>query len=1314
MSKTILICAAVGASLIVCAAMGAAPQREDLTDELRRELALPQGAVLEFVTVATGKDRRYSAEEARRNAPNILRFETCHVGHQRVLWKITFARTPEFDNGVLIVYVDLDCNRQTGRQDSPEVRGVDVMVIISGTQVALSYPNTAFTRRNTFVPGARRVGNVVYITLDAPLTINQGKVQMDLSLLSQRRGGQSDATPRHLVEFPFSANRQVPRVADRGLPDLRPLTEYRYHDRLAKYEKLSDKGVTFEKVRPAKPMTMGRPCPPPPFAATSRKPGQSGSVKLQRVPVQLLEEAGVSRQPAAISFGFPLPPGAVFDLAHFRVLSPAGQEVPAQFTATSFWPDDTLKWVLIDFSAPLAAKQALDYAVEFGSAVQRRSAEGALNIEERDDRLTVLAGSLKVAIDKKRFNLFRQVWWEGKPVAVSAPEGVCLVDEHGKRFTTSACPPDSLRIEEQGPRKLVVRVEGLYAAADGQTYMRYLARLIFRAGSGRVTVAYTHVDDYLKTEFTDITSLSMLLRPTGGIPRAAIPLAAKDGSLTTHEGRTLSLVQSDERTGSLDVDGRSLSGESSPGVVRCATAPVPVTAVIHDFWQRWPKGLATDGEQLHLHLLPKQAGPDYGRGLPHYLLYPFVEGFYRFKWGMSFTERVSFDFSGGSAEELRAEADRPVIAVLPAAWYAQTRGLGPLAAPLGEQFALWDRYVESGFQNYVRLRGQDRAFGYFNYGDWYGERGRNWGNNEYDFAHGFFMQFARTGNRDYFRVALAAARHQADVDCIHAYPDPTYIGGNVPHAIGHTGIWSERPMHGTWSHAYDGMAGAANGHTWASGMVDAWHLAGDARVMEGAIGLGEHITWAMSRTFKALGTHERSAGWSLKAILALYRSTYDPLYLEAARRIAAVALREQKFDDGGAWPHPLPEDHAGGQEGARGNSVFLIGILLEGLKEFHEESRDPAIPRSLEAGARWLLQCWDREVEGWPYTALVSGKPLFPPSTSPNGLIASSLAYVGLLTRQEQFSQVAAAAFGAMVRRGSGGDGKSIAAQMNFTSDTMALLQQWYASHRPDRGANMLSGTGSDMAEYLAKTRDAREHSVREPLVKTFLVRLRQSAGTAHTSPILLAVRKPHGAMTKRAEFGTIQVFDSSGAELRQARYSTDEPYQFACPLKGQPDSVFKVVVTDDCRSVWSLKGDHLSILMQTGPGFVIGGVGRGRYHFLVPKGTRDFRIMVRAGHHGPYAAAVIAPSGQVAGFHQGVYPASPPPASATKPRSTPANEHPESGTISVKPDPQETGKVWSLVLMAAGDLFCELEGVPPYLSLTADAWPGGRIPLPG
>jgi hypothetical protein len=1323
------------ASLLLAAALGAAPPSGGLSDELRQELALPQAVPLEFVTIARGQDRHYSDAEAGRSAPNILRFEACHVGQRRLLFKITFARPPVFEKGGLLLYADLDCNPQTGRQDSRENRGVDVMVGIHGTQIEISYPNVVFNRKNTAVPAARIVGSVLYITLDAPLKIEAGKVRLDVSLLSERWGRQSDSTPRCVAEIPYFAERTVPPVVSQGVPDLRPLSDYRYHDNLAKYEKLADKGLTFEKVRPIRPMKIGRPCPPAPFAAASRKPGRPGSVKLQRVPVELLEEAGVARNPAAISFGFPLPQGAVFDLGNLRVLSPSGEEVPAQFTATSFWPDGSLKWVLIDFDAPLAAKQTASYAVEFGSAVQRRATDTLLKTEDSEGTLVVHTGPLKVAIDKRRFNLFHNVWRQGQPVAASGPEGVCLVDEHGKLFTTSGRAPDSVKIEEQGPRKLVVRVEGAYAAADGQTYMRYIARLIFRAGSARVTVALTHVDDYLQTEFTDITSLSLPLTLSGGSdsPRpllgegqgvreaashrtsnSCIYLANADGAVAAHEGHSLRLFQTDERGGSLDVDGRTLPGGASPGLVECATPAAAVSAVIHDFWQRWPKGLSTDGRALRIELLPKQPGPDYGRGLPHYLLYPFVEGFYRFKWGMSFTERVSFDFGGGSARELLAEADMRVVAVLPAAWYARTKGLGLLAAPLGQQFALWDKYIAGGYASFVRRRADDRAFGYFNYGDWYGERGRNWGNNEYDFAHCFFMQFARTGNRDYFRVALPAARHQADVDCIHAYPDPYYLGGNLPHSIGHTGNWSERPLHGTWSHAYDGMAAASNGHTWTTGMVDAWHLAGDARAMEGAIGVGEHITWAMSRDFKTLGTHERSAGWSLKAILSLYRSTYDPLYLEAARRIAAVALREQKFNDGGAWPHPLPEDHAGGHADARGNAIFLIGIVLEGLKEFHEETHDPALPRSLEAGARWLLKCWNADVEGWPYTALVSGEPLFPAEIGANGMVASSLAYVGLLTGEEQFIQVAATALGALARNGSGGDGKSIAQQMNFSSDTLALLQQWYAVHRSDRGAEVMTGTGADLAQYLAKTRDAKEHSVREPLQKIFFVRLRSPAAATHAPPILLAVRKPHGAMFRRAEFGTIQVFDSAAAEVRQARFDTDDPYRFECPLNGRPGDVFKVVITDDLRSVWSLfdaatqkSGSALSIMMQTGPGFAIGGVGRSRYHFLVPEGTREFRVKIRAGHHGPYAGLVIAPSGQIAGFHQGVNLGSAAPVSgAAKAKTAAANAHPERGVIRVNPDPRETGKVWSLVLTAAGDIYCELEGVPPYLSLTADVWP--------
>lgn len=242
-------------------------------------------------------------------------------------------------------------------------------------------------------------------------------------------------------------------------------------------------------------------------------------------------------------------------------------------------------------------------------------------------------------------------------------------------------------------------------------------------------------------------------------------------------------------------------------------------------------------------MLPKQPDADYGKGLPHYLLYPFVEGFYRFKWGMSFTERVSFDFSRKTEpEELLAEAHSPVVPVLPATWYAKTNALGLVAVPLGSQFALWDKYLEASYQNYLHVRDNERTYGYFNYGDWYGERGRNWGNNEYDLAHGYFMQFVHSGNRDYFRLALTAARHQADVDCVHAYPDPYYVGSNHQHSIGHTGTWSQNPRHATWTHRYDSHTSAENGHTWAEGMFDAWFLAGETPVMESALALSEHIT----------------------------------------------------------------------------------------------------------------------------------------------------------------------------------------------------------------------------------------------------------------------------------------------------------------------------------------------------------------------------------------------------------------------------------------------------------------------------------------
>lgn len=1281
---------------------------DGVSDDVERQLGSLPDTKQELVLVATSKDEQYSDEQAKVNAPDILSLEAGHVGGQRLLFKVTFARPPVFVNSTFIVYADLDTNLETGRQDAPEHRGVDVMVVASGTQMSSSSHNAAFGRENTYVAGAAVVGNVLYITLEAALPDKGDKLRLDLQLLSQRKGGRADSTPRKVVEVPRFANRPVPKVPRRGAPDLRPLSDYRYHDNLVKLEKLEDKGLTFEQVAPAKPTEFGRPRPEVPFASVARKPGKAGSVKRQQVEVQLLEEAGVARRSTAISFGFPFSQGAVFDLNNLRVLSPAGQEVAAQFTATSFWPDDSLKWVLVDFQTPLAAKEERKSVVEFGSAVKRPGPSSPLKVSQNDTVLTVVTGPLKVEIDKQRFNLLRSVWHDANKdgkfedaerVAASAPEGLRLVDEKGKLFTTSARPPESVKLEEQGPQKVVVRATGQYAAADGQTYMRYVTRFALRAGSPRVTVAHTHIDDYLKTEFTDITSLTMPVSPSG-LRGVSLFMPRDDGTLTAYEGKTMKLLQLDEKSALLQTDGKEVRSGQTPGLVRCSLQAGTVSVALHDFWQRWPKGLSADGKEVSIDLLPPQPSAQYGADLPHYLMYPCVSGKYRFKWGMSFTERITFDFSGQTTvEELHAEANRPIVPVVPASWCAQTKALGDLSAPVGKQFAEWDNYIKASYNAFVVSRDRSREYGYLNYGDWYGERGRNWGNNEYDTAHGFFMQFARTGNRDYFRLALTAARHQADVDCVHAYPDPFYIGANHLHSVGHTGAWSEQTAHGVWSWPYDYHTMAANGHTWADGMVDAWCLSGDARIMDAALGLGEHIAWAMSPTFNVLGTHERSAGWSLKAIMALYRATYDPVYLEAAKRIASVALREQKFDQGGAWPHVLPKDHAGDHPGAIGNNLFLVGVLLGGLAAYHQETNDPAVRKSLIAGAEWVVKSWNENAEGWPYSATVAGEPLYKPSPGLNPLIIEPLAYVGQLTADEKLINIAETALGAVARGGPESSGKSIAQKMHFTPGTLALLQQWYETHRKDKGVDVLDGSPASVERFLAKTPDAQEHSVRAPDEKVFFVNLRGQASE------LITNRRPHGAMTKRAEFGTIQVMDAAGAVVKEGRFSTDEKHEFRCPLKGAPGAVFKVVVRDDQRGVWSLGGENLGIVMETVKEFRIGGVGRGKYRFFVPQGTKEFSVRLLGVHPGGYGGAVLSPANKVVGHRQGTNQGQALIPGAARVAVPQPDEHPERGILTIKPAPEDTGKLWSLVLWAAVDLGCELEGVPPYLSLTAEAW---------
>lgn len=809
--------------------------------------------------------------------------------------------------------------------------------------------------------------------------------------------------------------------------------------------RLSDKGILGEKVlRDSRPFAFPRSRPQVVYFKNGPYPEKTGAVQRKTVEVRLLERAGVARPEAAVSFGFPIAEGALFDLGKLRVLDESQSEYDAEAVGLSLWPDGSIKSALISFSEAFPASGSRKITVEYGNEVSRKEPpkEAPIRVEETQEAITVATGKIEVVVGKEHFIPFQAVRLMNKERrTVATGSGIELRDENGLLYSTAFGAPERVTIERSGNRELVLRVEGKFANQQGGFLMRYITRLRFLAGSSRVDLIHTHIDDELANEFCDFSSLSLGL----DLPRSEEWSAKVDIGGESKQASAFTLLQKNESEALYGADSVAQAVKTRPsGVVSLQAKSGVVQAGVANFWQRWPKGMEVTPGRLVISLLPKQT-PEFSAGLPPYLSYPFVEGRYRLKWGMAFTERLSFDFCASDDSEalaFKAELNDPIVAVIDAPYLSSTGVLGPLSAPDSDATRHWDAHMRASLLQHHRQREKQREYGAFNYGDWYGERGRNWGNNEYDRAHGFFSHFARTGEAAFLVDAIAAARHQADSDIVHAYPDPFYIGANPQHSIGHTGV-SYQNTKPTWSHQYERATIAGNGHTWTDGMADCWLLTGDPVVMESLLALGEHITWAFAPSFKQLiykGAHERSAGWSLMAAMGAYRATSDPAYLDAAQKIATVALKEWE-PRSGAWPHQLPAQHAGFREGVHGNSVYNIGILLLGLARYHAVTQDPMVLKCLDGACEWLQKSWNPAALTWPYSASKEGAAVAPDAPNLNPLIYPALAYTGAATGKESYLQIAFQAFSATFPPGSADDfAKELSIKAYASTETLGYL----------------------------------------------------------------------------------------------------------------------------------------------------------------------------------------------------------------------------------------------------------------------------------
>ncbi|HWL51796.1 MAG TPA: hypothetical protein VNQ90_05140 [Chthoniobacteraceae bacterium] len=988
--------------------------------ETQKELGLPAAAPRAWEPVWS--------EKAADKATRLEAISGLHVGGERLLLRLAFHGTPDFSNERLIVNFDLDQQADTGEKVNSRA-GTDLYLTLRDQQWSARFFPPLCTEENSKVR-ALQEGDVVYVMIDTPVIAATGGLKIHARL---SRPGEPDQYVSAAPYLPMPVEAVPPVLEELRFRFIAPFSSFRFISPTAgpidpsvsmsgrkkglALEKLSNKGLDGAAVRGDAEDPFGRPRPRPLFRSGPATADESKEAA-GRVEVAVREEAGVARTRGEVSFGFPLPAGTLYDPGHVSV-EENGRSIPATVQTTVLWPDGSIRWVLIAFHDRFEPRENKVYTVAYGEKPAQPETPPLLR-EERE-RFVVETGRLHAVVSKQRGSLLEEIAIDGVPTGITLPEGVFFEDEHGQRYSTRQARLLRAGVEEHGRDKVTLRLEGEYATSKGEGKLRFVSRLTFYRGGARVLLTHTHLNTHLENEFFDLRRLSLPLE----MPRAAATVSTLAGNAETPadakridaQGSLLFRQETEDRS-TLRTEKETITSKRSSGVFAIEGERLRFSGGIVDSWQRWPKGFSVEGKELRIDLLPPYEKA-FEETLPPHLRYPFCEGFYRMKWGMSFTERVWLDFSGEtSLSELAGAVQKPLVAVLPAGWYVQTRAFGDIAVGSDERHRQWDAFFEKSFRAHLARREAQREYGFLNYGDWFGERARNWGNNEYDTAHAFFSQFCRTGETDYFRAALAAARHQADVDLVHAYPDPATVGAQVIHGVGHTGSSSHRVDYGTWSNPMRLSAVATNGHTWAEGLIEAWYLTGDAPVMEAALTLGEHIAWVAAPRFRMAAHAPRYGGWALRAIMAIQQATLDPLYLEAATKLARESTREQHPGGGWFWQRPTEPGvyHRDAAEEAKapGMTVFQSGILLGGWKEYHRVTHDPEVEPAMKAAAGLLFRSWKLN-DGWPYIITPEGKghpnkPFI--SSATNIYSADGFLYVGLeLLEDPAYQEVALEAF---------------------------------------------------------------------------------------------------------------------------------------------------------------------------------------------------------------------------------------------------------------------------------------------------------------
>jgi len=318
-----------------------------------------------------------------------------------------------------------------------------------------------------------------------------------------------------------------------------------------------------------------------------------------------------------------------------------------------------------------------------------------------------------------------------------------------------------------------------------------------------------------------------------------------------------------------------------------------------------------------------------------------------FAQGLTKTTELVYRFHRADADPAKVQRSleyvlEPSVAHAPPSWYTESGAFGRMA-PRSSDYAAFERGMDYKFRWWLFNQEWEPWYGMFTYGDgknyYFRDQWFEFSNNEPAQDFMWWLQFIRTGERDYYLAAEAMSRHTMDVDNTH-WPTDEHYRGDTNSALDWWRTKAARP-----GSPYVGMGrrhgrqhwtALLSAHVWTAGWLASYYLSGYHRGLEVAKKTG---TYYRRRIFGKHGLTGRRLYLSVWNLVELYDATKDP-------RIRA------ELDDRLDRMLQLQREQGGNLVMDRYN--YSQVYAARGLGTYYQLTGDGAVRDALVRHARWV------------------------------------------------------------------------------------------------------------------------------------------------------------------------------------------------------------------------------------------------------------------------------------------------------------------------------------------------------------------------